>query len=84
HDHKYDPITQQDYYQLYAFFNNSKEAGFEGDVSISKPAKKPILTLSDAEVKETLRFIQKKDTSAVMVSVMGELDTPRVTHILHR
>ncbi len=84
HDHKYDPITQQDYYQLYAFFNNSKEAGFEGDVSISKPAKKPILTLSDAEVKETLRFIQKKDTSAVMVSVMGELDTPRVTHILQR
>ncbi|HAD10961.1 MAG TPA: hypothetical protein DCF33_00845, partial [Saprospirales bacterium] len=50
----------------------------------SKPAKTPILTLSDAEVKETLRFIQKKDTSAVMVSVMGELDTPRVTHILQR
>lgn len=84
HDHKYDPITQQDYYQLYAFFNNSKEPGFEGDVSTSKPAKTPILTLSDAEVKETLRFIQKKDTGAVMVSVMGELDTLRSTFILQR
>ncbi|MBL7808704.1 MAG: PSD1 domain-containing protein [Saprospiraceae bacterium] len=84
HDHKYDPITQQDYYQLYAFFNNSKEPGFEGDVSTSKPAKTPILTLNDAEVKETLRFIQKKDTGAVTVSVMGELDTLRSTFILQR
>ncbi|MFO0880883.1 MAG: PSD1 and planctomycete cytochrome C domain-containing protein [Gemmataceae bacterium] len=25
HDHKYDPITQKDYYQLYAFFNNSDD-----------------------------------------------------------
>ena len=27
HDHKYDPITQQDYYQLYAYFNNIAEWG---------------------------------------------------------
>jgi hypothetical protein len=25
HDHKYDPLTQRDYYQLFAFFNNSEE-----------------------------------------------------------
>jgi hypothetical protein len=84
HDHKYDPISQQDYYQLFAFFNNSKEAGFEGDVSTSKPAKKPIITLTDAEVRQTLQFIQKKDTGSIMVSVMGELDTPRTTFVLQR
>ncbi len=28
HDHKYDPITQKEYYQLFAFFNNVPEKGF--------------------------------------------------------
>ncbi len=27
HDHKYDPISQRDYYQLFAFFNNTVESG---------------------------------------------------------
>ena len=27
HDHKYDPITQREYYQLYAYFNNIAEWG---------------------------------------------------------
>jgi len=27
HDHKYDPITQEDYYQLFSFFNNNEEPG---------------------------------------------------------
>jgi len=27
HDHKFDPITQRGYYELYAFFNNTSEEG---------------------------------------------------------
>ena len=30
HDHKYDPITQRDFYSLYAFFHNVPENGKDG------------------------------------------------------
>lgn len=29
HSHKHDPISQQDYYRLYAFFNNTRDSGVE-------------------------------------------------------
>jgi Protein of unknown function (DUF1553)/Protein of unknown function (DUF1549)/Planctomycete cytochrome C len=83
HDHKYDPFKQKDYYSLLAFFNNTKEMGYEGDVSISKPAKYPILKISDDEIKNVLSFINKKDTGMMTVSVMAE-DTLRKTHLLNR
>lgn len=84
HDHKYDPISQEDYYRLFAFFNNSKEAGYEGDVSQSKPAKNPMMSISDEEAKTLLSFINRPDTSRLIVSVLGDLDTLRPTHILNR
>jgi hypothetical protein len=84
HDHKYDPISQADYYRLFAFFNNLNEVGYEGDVSQSKPAKNPILTINNEETSQLLKFINRRDTSTLYVSVMGELDTLRKTYILNR
>lgn len=40
HDHKYDPITQKDYFQLYAFFNNfggAAETGREPERGLQPP-----------------------------------------------
>jgi len=84
HDHKYDPISQKEYYQLFAFFNNTTEVGYEGDVSQSKGAKHPILTISDSEARSMLTFINKRDTGSMIVSVMGERDTMRKTFVLNR
>ncbi|MEP6727344.1 MAG: PSD1 and planctomycete cytochrome C domain-containing protein [Bacteroidota bacterium] len=84
HDHKYDPFSQKDYYRLLAFFNNTKELGFEGDVSVSKPAKAPLLKLSDTDVRTALSFINKTDRDTLTVSVMGERDTLRKTYVLNR
>lgn len=37
HDHKYDPLSQREYYQLYAFFNNIPEVGLDGLNTNAKP-----------------------------------------------
>jgi Protein of unknown function (DUF1553)/Protein of unknown function (DUF1549)/Planctomycete cytochrome C/Concanavalin A-like lectin/glucanases superfamily len=41
HDHKYDPTTQKDFYQLSAFFNNINEEPFNGD----KPNWAPVVQI---------------------------------------
>ncbi len=82
HDHKYDPFSAKDYYQLYAFFNISKEKGYEGDVSVSTPAKTPKLYINMEDRKNILAYLNTKDTSRIEVSVMG--DTNRPTYILSR
>src|SRR5262249_22784539 len=37
HNHKYDPITQREFYQFYAFFNNVAEEGLDGKTGNAKP-----------------------------------------------
>jgi mono/diheme cytochrome c family protein len=37
HDHKFDPITQKDYYQLAAFFNNTTQDAMDGNIADTPP-----------------------------------------------
>jgi hypothetical protein len=50
HDHKFDPISQKDFYRLYAFFNNVPENGLDG----SKGNAQPVLEMPNAEQAATL------------------------------
>src|SRR5262245_30871785 len=61
HDHKYDPITQRDYYRLFAFFYNVPESGLDG----SKGNAAPILRMPSAEQQKRLDELTKS---------IGELD----------
>ncbi|MEZ4901650.1 MAG: PSD1 and planctomycete cytochrome C domain-containing protein [Spirosomataceae bacterium] len=85
HDHKYDPFSQKQYYQLFAFFNNVKEVGRESVIGGPETyAKKPFMEISNDDVKNILTFINKPDTNQLIVSVMSDLDSIRPTHILRR
>ncbi len=37
HDHKFDPITQREFYELAAFFNNTTQAAMDGNISDTPP-----------------------------------------------
>ncbi|HTI71256.1 MAG TPA: DUF1549 domain-containing protein, partial [Candidatus Limnocylindria bacterium] len=46
HTHKYDPITHEDYYKIYAFFNNSTDSG---NYSLGPNVEVPKPDLSESE-----------------------------------
>ncbi|MEZ6132489.1 MAG: DUF1553 domain-containing protein [Planctomycetaceae bacterium] len=52
HDHKYDPMTQKEYYQLYSFFNNIDEAGLYSYFTSSVPT--PTLALPTESQEQQL------------------------------
>ena len=58
HDHKYDPVTQKDYFSLSAFFNNIDEAGLYSFFTGSVPT--PTLELGDLPSDDKIRDAEKK------------------------
>ncbi len=83
HDHKYDPISQKDYFSTFAFFDKVPEKGIQGtiDASFADP---PKMRISDEMIDELLTFINKKDSADVEVMVMKDSVGIRTTHLLNR
>jgi hypothetical protein len=81
HDHKYDPLSQENYYQMFSFFNNVEEVGQIDYGSIPEP----YITLTKEEVEQTLTFINNVDTlEEIPLMIMKEMDKPRQAYILNR
>ncbi|MEZ5404229.1 MAG: DUF1553 domain-containing protein [Bryobacteraceae bacterium] len=67
HDHKYDPFTQREFYQLFAFLNNVDEVDKEAD---RKEFNRPFLDLATPEQ------IARRDAHKAQVAALeAELDT---------
>lgn len=60
HEHKFDPISQEDFYRLYAFFDSNKEPGLYSQVPDSNRALEPFLVVPSQQQQQELAQLQAK------------------------
>jgi hypothetical protein len=72
HDHKFDPIAQREFYELTAFFRNTTQPVFDGNI-----ADVPPVVLVGAEKTPTLVTVEKTDAPFAYVLERGQYDQPR-------
>ncbi|MDZ7757744.1 DUF1553 domain-containing protein [Rhodohalobacter sp.] len=56
HDHKFDPISQMDYYRLFSFFDRNNDSGQIPYVGAAGPT----VLLPDEETEEIIRFVEQE------------------------
>ena len=97
HDHKYDPITQQEFYQLYAFFNNfdgQPETGRRGTLDFKRGLQQPYINLPSDEQKTQLADLElaiaaaqkltAATTNEIKAAKSSNLDSAKITSLQNR
>jgi hypothetical protein len=56
HDHKFDPLTRKEFYQLFAFFNSSADDAMDGNAKIYPP----VITLPTAAQAAQLKTLNEE------------------------
>ncbi len=84
HDHKYDPISQKDYYRFFAFFDNIAEIGETGRAGnaaplISAPTTQQLA--KDRALQATLTQLQTRLNEERALVEMDALQSPRMIDI---
>jgi len=76
HDHKYDPFTQRQFYQLFAFFYNVPESGLDG----SKGNAMPFVKAPTADQKQQLEHLAAtiRDVERQLAEPMPEVDAKQL------
>ena len=82
HSHKYDPVSQKEFFNLFSFFNNVDENGI---IAYGDTAPKPNLTIKKGETESELSFVNLPDSiNKVTLMVMKESKNLRKTYVLNR
>ena len=86
HDHKFDPISQKEFYSLYSFFNNCSAKAMDGNALLPPPTLK-LVSAKDKmelakidegiapvkkEIEEALKTIKYKETGAKKTAMTEE------------
>jgi hypothetical protein len=71
HEHKFDPISQQEFFRLYAFFDSNEEPGLYSQSPDANRALEPFLVVPTAEQR-----LQKAELEASLAREREELERP--------
>ena len=74
HDHKYDPLTQKEFYRLFAFFNNVPENGR----AVKEGNSPPYIKAPTAEQQRQLELLDRKMTLAEDRFTAMNAELPRI------
>lgn len=76
HDHKFDPITQKDFYRFFAFFHNVPENGLDG----SKGNAAPLLKVPDADQERKLKelTLRIQEIERQLAGSLPEVDAAQI------
>lgn len=64
HDHKFDPITQEDFFSFYAFFNSIEEPGLYSQTQDAKRAYEPFMAVPAPEQQAKIAAIETRIAAA--------------------
>jgi hypothetical protein len=80
HDHKYDPFTQREFYQLFAYFNNVPEQGLDGQKENPKPSMRVPTTQQSAQAEKYRGELAELESR--IRAELAKVDAPAPTRLL--